>query len=102
MRKRIAISRTPGEFNYIDNVIIETTGQDFNKYLRSKIRKLAKQFCECETCITPAKGDRVTRAVCIDADLYEALLVISGKMQKPVNSIIDDFFIAPLLLPETV
>lgn len=103
MLKRISISRTPGEFNYLDNAITEMTGQDFRRYLQSKVRKLAKEFTECKNCITPAEGgEKITREICIEADVYENLIVLSKLMDRPVNSIINEFFIAPLLRPGKV
>lgn len=99
---RVTISRTQGEWAEIEKRIKELGKSDINGYLRGEIHKLYKQFKECPVCITPASGDTVTKQHCVPNDIYASLVELANTMNKPVNSVIEDLFIAPLLLPETV
>lgn len=98
---RIKIIRTPGEMEYLQQQMKALGRQSLDKYLRTEIRKLEKKFLECPGCVTPAYGNKKKEFVLyVPDDTYSILNKISLIMQKPISSVIDDFFIVPLLLPE--
>lgn len=98
---RIKIRRTIGEFEMIDYRLEEMKKGDLTNYLRCSIRNLVKTFKDCPDCITSAYGEKIEIAHRIDnEDSHKILKQISFIMGKPISSIIDDFFIAPLLLPK--
>lgn len=99
---RVAITRTEGEWEEIKKRIKELGKSDLNGYLRGEISKLQRAFNECPICMTPASGKPITKQHCVSKDIYADLVILAKKMNRPVNSVIEDFFIVPLLLPETV
>lgn len=100
--KRVTITRTPGEWEEVDRRVRELGKKDINSYLRSELHRLNRQFKECPSCITPAFGDPQPKQHCVPDDVYEQLILLSRIMKRPIASIVDDFFIVPLLLPEKV
>lgn len=98
--KRVTITRTLGEWEEIDKRIKDMKRGDVNVYLRGELHKLKNKFTECPGCITPASGEPTPRQHCVPIDVYERLEELSQLMRRPIGSIVDDFFIVPLLLPE--
>jgi len=98
--KKITIRRTVGEFELIDLRLEEMRRGKLTAYLRTQTRKLATEYKRCPGCITPAWGNKSEKNFFIDnQQTYKALQDISFIMQKPISSIVDDFFITPLLAP---
>jgi hypothetical protein len=100
-QKKIIIRRTEGEIELIRQRLRDIKRGDINAYLRTETRKLVSTFKDCPNCITSAYGDKKEITYQIDEpEIHKGLAQISFIMQKPISSIIDDFFIAPLLLPK--
>jgi hypothetical protein len=97
--KRVKLYRTPTEWRIIESKIKESGKSDFNSFMRSEINKLTSKYSECPLCVTVAEGDKTERACPLTDPSYDILKEIAIKMQKPIASIIDDFIIAPLLMP---
>lgn len=97
--RRIKLYRTAAEWEIIRDRIKETGKSELNAYIRSEINKIMIKYNECPLCVTPAKGNKKQKVYCINPEAYEMFQEISKKMGKPVASIIDDFIIAPLLIP---
>lgn len=101
VRKKIKIRRTKTEFVIIDKKVKELGKTDLSSFLRGEIYKLEKKFYHSPDLITRGDGcKKMERVHYIDEDTYNVLHKISLRMRKPVSSIIDDFFITPLLLPD--
>lgn len=100
--KRLVFTRTEGEWAEINKRIEEMDIGSLNNYLRSKIFLLNQKFNECPNCVTPASGAKKKIQYRIPDHLYPPLLALSEKMGRPISCIIEDIFIVPLLLPETV
>lgn len=98
---RIKISRTEGEFEYIDSLIQKMGRQDFNKYLQTELRRLANTYRACPHCITTAQGDKIERIVRIDEGTHFYLSMLSSQMKKGpyIGCVADELVITPLLLP---
>lgn len=77
-------------------------GDDIQKYLRTEVRRLVSTFKVCPDCVTSAYGEKKDKAFFIEEGGEEHLILmqIADIMQKPLNAVIDDFFIAPLLVPK--
>lgn len=99
---RVTITRTEGEWQEIEKRIKELGKSDVNGYLRGEIHKLQKLFQQCPLCVTPAYGKPITKQHCVSKEIYGHLSELAKLMNRPVNSVIEDLFIVPLLLPETV
>lgn len=97
--KRVTITRTSGEWEEIEKRIKKMKRGDINVYLRGELHKLKNQFTECPGCITPASGKPKAKQHCVPIDVYEQLEELSKIMKRPIASIVDDFFIVPLLSP---
>lgn len=94
--KRVQISRTKAEWKVIEQKINKKT---FKVYLRAELRKIVDKYGECPLCITCADGSRLKKDVFIDTETYTTLKDIATRMKRPVASVIDEFIIAPLLMP---
>lgn len=101
-QNRIKITRTSGEFILIDETVKASGKPDMNTYLRFEIRKLTKQFNICPECVIAASGEKIEKVHYVPKEEYAVLLKISDIMKKPISSIIDDFFICPLLAPKII
>lgn len=97
--KRVVISRTEGEWEEIDRRLKDLGKSNLNSYLRCEISKLQKRFEECPSCITPAHGKQIIKQHRVSDAVYDDLCQLSKIMNQPISSMIEDFFIVPLLLP---
>jgi hypothetical protein len=97
--KRVKLYRTPGEWRIIEAKMKEAGKSDFGSFMRSEINKITSKYAECPLCVTVAEGDKTEKACPLTDLSYDVLKEISTRMQKPIASIIDDFIIAPLLMP---
>lgn len=100
--RRITIKRTAGEYRHIEDVLKKIGRQDIKKYIRAELRKILREFEDCPECITVANGKRTEKVIYVDNDIYSMLVSLSTIVKKPVNSIVDDLIIVPLLLPGKV
>lgn len=99
---KIRICRTVGEIEYIKSLISESGKEvDIRSYLTREIGKLVRTFNKCPDCVTPAFGDRIVLEYFVnDIEKYQTLQQISFLLNRSVSSMVDDFFIAPLLKPQ--
>lgn len=95
--KQIGIHRTEAEFEIIDAAIKEK-GREFTSYVRSEIFKLQKRE-KLITHIPPEKEPKKRRQVYVSEPTYEILKRLSAKTKKPINTLVNEFIIAPLLAP---
>jgi hypothetical protein len=98
---RIPLTRTVGEWEEIERKLKDLGKSDIRSYLWGEISKLQKQFEECPPCVSSASGEKKTIQFCCPKAMYPLLVTMSRIMHRPIASIVDDFFIVPLLLPET-
>lgn len=99
--KRVSISRTDGEWQAIQKKLMAKGGQNFHTYLHMQASRLRNIYLKCRECITPASGSRIKKRHNIPPEIYAELHEIAVIMKKDVGTILDEFFIAPLLTPDT-
>jgi hypothetical protein len=97
--RRVKLYRTEAEWAVIDKKIKDAGKANFNAFLRSEINRIKIMYGECRLCVSPADGNKKQKVYCIDEQTYKIFEEISKRMQKPIASVVDDFFIAPLLKP---
>lgn len=90
--------RTVGEWEKIDEVVRESGKGDIGQYIRWKLAKMQKAYDECKECITPACGDRIRKEVPIYPSNHEMLSELSVKMKKPIDTVVNELIINPMLI----
>lgn len=96
--KRIALTRTQGEWEAIDKILKENKSE-FHSYLRRESSRLRNAAKECLACVTPAGGPKKQRRHNIPTDIYNDLLEIARLAGKEVGDVLDELLLTPLLLP---
>lgn len=94
---KVKLYRTRAEWEVVKN---KMTKKSLTSFIRCEIKKIAEKHNECPNCVTPAEGEKIEKKFEIDAETYAIFEEIAKKMRKPVASVIDDFIIVPLLIPE--
>lgn len=96
---RICIIKTEGEWRKIDEIINKNYDgkADYYSYIQGSLFELKKRFEECSECITSAGGARIIRTSSIHPNILPILDIVSEKMNCSKNSIIEQFFIQPLI-----
>jgi hypothetical protein len=98
---RITINKTSGEWDCIKSKIKELNQKNtIHSYMNNEVNKLTKRFLADPNEITFIGGEKIEIQFPLQAYTCIILKELSEKMQKPVNSIIDDFIITPLLAPK--
>ena len=100
-KPRIKISRTEKEIIALEFIVMGRYNIDLKTYLRREIRKLTSAFIESPNKITAASGGNKKSIIHYfeGTEQHDVLKQLSFLMEKPISSIIDDFFIVPLLVP---
>jgi hypothetical protein len=97
---RITINKTTAEWDCIDSKLKELKRKKIDTYLKGEVEKLIKAFMANPNDIIFSSGDKKEIQFRIEPHTCVILKQISEKMNKPVNAIIDDFVITPLLAPK--
>jgi hypothetical protein len=97
---RITLSKTAGEWQQINLRLKEMNRLSVKLYIHGEVSKLAERFVECPDSVTFGAGEKTEEQICIPRHTYEILRELSKKMKRPINALVDDFFIAPLLAPK--
>lgn len=97
---RITINKTTAEWDYIDCKLKELNRKGVDTYINGEVEKLIKTFMADPNSIIFSYGDKKEIQFRIEPHTCIILKQISEKMNKPVNAIIDDFVITPLLAPK--
>lgn len=97
--KRVKLHRTAKEWDVVDQKVKESGKSNITSFIRSEVNKITSKYNECPLCVTVAEGQKLERTYFISPQSYDVLKQIAIKMRKPVASVIDDFIIAPLLMP---
>lgn len=96
--KKISLTLTDGEWDALQSKLVEMNKKDFGTYLRSEIPKVGTKFEECPECITPADGSKKQKGFFLTENSYTTIKLIAKKKQKSMASVIEDFFVTPLLI----
>jgi hypothetical protein len=98
---RITIHRTPGEWEEIDLQIKARGKKTVSGYLGSEVSKLTKAFIKNPSSITSGSGgEKKANQFRIEYQTYLILKEVAIKMNRSVDSIVDDLVIVPLLAPK--
>lgn len=98
---RIRINnKTQSEWDAIECRLTKMNRKSLRLYIRSEVIKMGKLIDECPETIIRAYGDKLDKQIILDSQTEIILNKISEKFNRPACSIIDDFFIKPLLLPD--
>lgn len=100
--KRIAISRTQGEWEIIEERAILIGRPNLASHMRSELYKIAKIYSRCPTCVTPSSGEKIRKEFPVYPDIYDALCSLSSLMKIPISTIVDRLILQPLLMPEEI
>jgi hypothetical protein len=94
---RITINKTTAEWDYISSKLKELKRKKIETYLNGEVEKLIKAFMENPNSVIFSSGKKKEIQFRIEPHTCVILKQISQKMNKPVNAIVDDFIITPLL-----
>lgn len=95
--QQVKIIRTQGEWTAIDKKIKDMGIRNIRTHIKYQTIRLAKQFDECENCITKANGSKHRKTFYFDEYCMKFLELVALKMKKPLSSVVDDLIINPLL-----
>jgi len=95
---RVYISRTPQEWDLIDERIKSLGKSDLNSYLRSRIKTLEQDFNSCPKCICNGVGKKIQRQQYLSPEQFEILNKISDETGIPEGVIVNTLLISPLLM----
>jgi hypothetical protein len=98
----INISRTEGEWEYIQKKVRQLGKTTLNSYIIAEIHRLKTEFEDCRECITPASGRKITKRPEVHISALNDLIEISVLMDKPISAVINELIIVPLLQREMV
>lgn len=97
---RITLTKTEGEWKEIEVKLKEMNKKNVCRYVRFEVKQIVKKYIEDSKNITQAAGEKKEKQIPISSHTYMILMELSHQMQRPVNSIVDDFLIVPLLNPK--
>jgi hypothetical protein len=97
---RITIYKTVGEWEIINSRIKEIGKKTIQGYMTSKVHEVTTGFIKNPKNVTSANGKKKAKQFPVEYSTYLILKELSEIMQRPVDSIIDDLVIVPLLSPK--
>lgn len=99
--RQISISKTPGEWEVIQQKVSELSKNGLASYITNEICKIKRKFDECPKCIAPAgNGKSKVKRPLISLIVYEDMKIIAHHMHVDVSTAIDELIIEPLLKKE--
>ena len=96
-QKKIKLSHTRGEWSVVEDKIHQSNKTSIQSYLRAEIFKLKSKIIDCPDCVCYESGARIEKQIFIIESEYEILKKMSLTIGKPVATIIDEYFIIPLI-----
>jgi hypothetical protein len=101
IEKKVRVIKTYGEFEYLDYLVRELGFKDFKSYFITSSRQLTRKFNICQSCITPAYGEKERKEFYFpNQETYDAIFQISILKDTSIAAVIDEILISPLLLPQ--
>lgn len=94
---RITIERTIGEWEQINKRLKEMNRLNVKLYILGKATNLADNFRKDPASLFYKDAEKRAEQIHVSSETYETLRILSRQIKRPVSSIIDDLFIAPLL-----
>jgi len=96
-KPRITISKTPSEWENINHHLKKLTKNDIHGYVNNEVEKVVKTFISNPENVRESGGEKKKIEFVIKPSTYIVLKEISKKMERPINSFIDEIIILPLL-----